>query len=221
MGVWLPLQVAVFAVFVTVNGLFGADLERVHRRVGAGPFGVDPSPVVNNAPLLRPVAVCARVGMSEVLSSHFRRGAAGGAGGGRSMAVQFGRRGHQDDQALFSAALSTTAQGSWNGVNGRLDVGREAGVKLESVFLDRRFFPFYIGWFRLIDSSAVILAVCAVVVFRRVGRRQKAFDLLVVHPAEHAGVVPSALAGRDAFESLVCWCCFPACRPDGGCLSRW
>ncbi|MEO5352122.1 MAG: hypothetical protein H7835_02795 [Magnetococcus sp. XQGC-1] len=32
-----------------------------------GPKGVDPSPGVKNAPLLRPVAVCARVGTSVVL----------------------------------------------------------------------------------------------------------------------------------------------------------
>ena len=52
------------------------------------------------------------------------------------------------------------------------------------------FFLFYIGCFRLIDFSLVVLAVYAVVVFRRVGSRQKAFDLQVVHPDEHAGVVP-------------------------------
>ncbi len=53
----------------------------------------------------------------------------------------------------------------------RLGVGRVAGVKLESDFLGMvLFFSFYIGWFRLIDSSLVVLAEHAGVVPRRIGR---------------------------------------------------
>ncbi len=48
-------------VLACVYAFIGGDWERVHRRVGAGPKGVDPLPGMNNAPLLRPVAVCATV----------------------------------------------------------------------------------------------------------------------------------------------------------------
>ena len=78
---WYLLQVVVFAALAHVYAFSGGDWERVHRRVGVGPRGVDPLPGVKNAPLLRPVAVCAPVGLMAELCCRLRRGAAGGAGG--------------------------------------------------------------------------------------------------------------------------------------------
>ena len=51
------------------------------------------------------------------------------------------------------------------------NVGRVAGVKLASGFFGYgNVFLLYIGWFRLIDSSLVVLAEHAGVVPRRIGR---------------------------------------------------
>ena len=89
---WFPLQVVVFAALAHVYAFSGGDFERVHRRVGVGPRSVDPSPGVKNEPLLHPVAVCAMFGLMAELCCGLWRGAAGGAGGGRSREVDFSQQ---------------------------------------------------------------------------------------------------------------------------------
>ncbi|WP_130470086.1 hypothetical protein [Candidatus Magnetaquicoccus inordinatus] len=67
----------------------------------------------------------------------------------------------------------------------RLDVGRVAGVETESGFFGSLFF-FVLH--RFVSSDKITgtgYAVFVIVVFSGVEHRQKAFYLLVVHPAEH------------------------------------